>query len=230
MEHLLFRQIACAVFLILVGGARYYFAFIDSPPVDRSSPPVNWARHIPAYFTSAVWTFYVAWTVLFPEQFAAWDIWPLDHRVSVLLGWMAIPLLGAGFFLFWYSHYTLGRYWSIRVQIRKAHRLVRQGPYGYVRHPLYTSFFLGYLGTLLALQSWALTLWAPVFVASYLIFAKEEEKVMADGFGETYRAYRQQTGMFLPRWTRMRADAALLVMCWRARRRGAQRSSDSDQT
>ncbi len=72
------------------------------------------------------------------------------------------------------------------------------GPYRHVRHPLYTALFLGYLGTVLSLQSWALTAWFPVFVASYLLFAAEEENVLERGFGEAYRAYRRRTGMFLP--------------------------------
>jgi len=67
--------------------------------------------------------------------------------------------------------------------------------------------FLGYLGTLLALQSWTLTVWFPVFIVSYVLFAKEEERVMENGFGEAYRAYRQQAGMFLPRLTRMHVPA-----------------------
>jgi protein-S-isoprenylcysteine O-methyltransferase Ste14 len=228
MEHLLFRQITCAVFLLLLGGARYYFAFAGPQSADRPSSPVNWARHIPAYFTSTVWTVYVAWLVLFPQPLAGWDSWPLSHRGSEFLGWVGVPFLGAGFLLFCYSHYTIGQYWSIRVQIKKAHRLVTKGPYGYVRHPLYTSLFLGYLGTLLVLQSWALTAWFPAFVASYLVFAREEESVMARGFGEAYRSYRQQTGMFLPRWTRIRADASRLPVWWRARSLGAQRTRDSD--
>jgi protein-S-isoprenylcysteine O-methyltransferase Ste14 len=121
--------------------------------------------------------------------------------------------------LFWHSHRTIGSYWSIRIEIKKEHRLVTRGSYRYVRHPLYTALFLGYLGTLLALQSWTLTVWFPVFIASYLLFAKEEERVMENGFGEAYRAYRQQTGMFLPRLTSMRVPARRA-----AKHRGARRT------
>ena len=35
------------------------------------------------------------------------------------------------------------------------------------------ALFLGYIGTMLALQSWTLVAWFPAFVASYLLFAKE---------------------------------------------------------
>src|SRR3970282_1383824 len=45
MEHLLFSQVACAAFLLLLGVARFhYFVSASTQPADRTSPPVNWAR------------------------------------------------------------------------------------------------------------------------------------------------------------------------------------------
>ena len=202
MEHLLFRQVACAVFLLLLGVARYRYSLLaGTQPANRSSPPVNWPRHVPAYCVSSAWAIYVAWLVIAPLQIVKWDKWSPSHWASDLLGWIAVALLGAGLWLFCYSHYVIGRYWSIKVQIKPAHRLVADGPYRLVRHPLYTALFLGYLGTLLALQSWTLLAGFPLFVTSYLLFVKEEEKVMELGFGQAYRAYRRQTGMFLPKWS-----------------------------
>ena len=207
MEHAVLRQLTCAAFLLFLGVARYYYyVSARTHPADQSSPEMNWARHVPAYFASTVWIIYVAWLLFAPVQLAAWDTWSQSHRIADLLGWIAVPVLGAALWLFWRSHYTIGRYWSIQVQLKQAHRLVTSGPYNYIRHPLYTALFLGYLGTLLALQSWALTGWFPVLVASYLLFAREEERVLERGFGEAYRAYRRQTGMFLPRVIRMGGD------------------------
>jgi protein-S-isoprenylcysteine O-methyltransferase Ste14 len=212
MGHLLFSEAACALFLLLLGAARYYyFISASKQPTDRSSPPVNWARHVPAYFVSTVWAIYVAWLAVAPLSVVKWDRWPTSHWLGDLLGWIAVPILGAALWIFWYSHYTIGRYWSIQVEIKKGHRLVTGGPYSYVRHPLYTALFVGYLGTLLALQSYTLVAWFPVFVASYVLFAREEESVMERGFGEAYRAYCRRTGMFLPTWRRTRAAVARLV-------------------
>lgn len=227
MEHLYFKQATCVVFLLLMGAARYYYSVAAGrQPADRSGPSGNWARHIPAYFTSTSWTIYVAWRVLAPAQLAEWDRWPLDHQASDLLGWAAIPVLIAGFCLFWYSHHTIGRYWNMRIGMKQAHQLVTCGPYDYIRHPLYTALFLGYLGTLLALQSWMLTVWFPVFVASYLVFAREEESVMERGFGGAYQVYRRETGMFLPKWSRIYFDIQRAAALWRTGRPGAQRIRD----
>jgi protein-S-isoprenylcysteine O-methyltransferase Ste14 len=206
MEHLFFREAASALFLLLIGAARYYYSVsAGRQPADRAGPAGNWAHHIPAYFTSTAWTIYVAWLILAPPQLADWDRWPLNHLASDMLGWASIPVFAAGFGLFWYSHYTIGRYWSIRIHMKQAHRLVTSGPYAYIRHPLYTALFLAYLGTLLALQSWVLAAWFPVFVASYLVFANEEETVMERAFGEEYARYRRETEMFFPKWSKIRA-------------------------
>jgi protein-S-isoprenylcysteine O-methyltransferase Ste14 len=218
MEHLLFREIASAVFLLLLGAARCrYMVSASAQPADRASPAGKWARHIPAYLVSTMWAIYVAWLVVAPVSVVEWDQWSTSPRVSDLLGWVAVAVLSTALWLFWYSHHTIGRYWSIRVELKEAHRLVTDGPYRYVRHPLYTALFLGYLGTLLALQSWTLAAWLPVFVASYVLFAREEEQIMERGFGEAYRAYRRQTGMFLPKWARVRTDVFRTAVQWQAR-------------
>jgi protein-S-isoprenylcysteine O-methyltransferase Ste14 len=220
MEYAYLRQAACVVFFLLMGAARYYFSTAAGrQPTDRSGPSGEWARHIPAYLTSTAWTVFVAWRVFAPPQFEEWDKWYLASAVSDALGWIAMVVLAAGFALFWYSHHTIGRYWSIRIHMKQAHRLITNGPYAYIRHPLYTALFLGYLGTLLALQSWMLAVCFPVFVASYLVFAREEEGVMERGFGAAYETYRNETGMFLPRWSRLRGDLQRLLAPRRARRR-----------
>ena len=220
MNHPLFAELMSAAFLLFLGGTRcYYLAAARTRPGDESKPAVSRAPQLPAYIASAVWAAYVAWSVLAPPRLLEWDRWPLSHGVSDPLVWIAVVLLGAGLGLFWHSHRTIGSFWSIRIEIKKEHRLVTRGPYRYVRHPLYTALFLGYLGTLLALQSWTLTVWFPVFIVSYVLFAKEEERVMENGFGEAYRAYRQQAGMFLPRLTRMHVPARCA-----AKRGGARRT------
>ena len=202
MEHLIFSEFACAAFLLLAGATRYrYLVLANTRPATPSSFMANRTRQFPAYFASTVWAIYVIWLVMAPVRFTKWDRWSLDHGISDLLGWIAIPILASAIWLFWYSHSTIGHYWSIRVELKVEHRLVTEGPYRHIRHPLYSALFLGYIGTVLALQSWTLAAWFPAFAASYLLFAKEEEKVMARGFGETYRTYLRQTGMFVPKWT-----------------------------
>jgi protein-S-isoprenylcysteine O-methyltransferase Ste14 len=224
MQYLSFGEIASALFLVLLGAARYrHVVLAGTQPADRFKSAVSWARQIPAYFASTAWVIYVVWFIIVPAQIVKWDLWPLEYYDSELLVWIAIPLLAAGLWLFWYSHCTIGPYWSIQVQLKSAHRLITSGPYRYIRHPLYTALFLGYVGTALALQSWMLVAWFPMLVGSYLLFAQEEEKVMEDGFGKEYRSYCLHTGLFLPKWARVRADIFRMTVKWRAPAPGKQK-------
>jgi len=48
--------------------------------------------------------------------------------------------------------------WSMQVELKDHHRLVTSGPYRYVRHPMYTAFFLMMAGQLLLTANWLLGL------------------------------------------------------------------------
>jgi protein-S-isoprenylcysteine O-methyltransferase Ste14 len=204
-------EFASVAFLLLLGGTRYrYSRFARTRPAVVAAADCNGAKQVPAYAVSAAWTLYVAWLALAPARLVEWDRWPLDSAASAAIAWAALAPLAASAALFWWSHHVIGNHWSLRIEIKRGHRLVTNGPYAYVRHPLYTALFLGYLGTLLSLQSWTLAGGFAPFIAAYLLFAAEEERVMARRFGEEYSAYRRRTGRFLPRWGKARAVSTLL--------------------
>jgi len=77
---------------------------------------------------------------------------------------------------------------------------VASGPYALVRHPQYLALGATGLGLailwprFLTLVSWL------AMIAVYLLLAKDEERRMIAAHGDGYRAYRDRTGMFLPRW------------------------------
>ncbi len=52
--------------------------------------------------------------------------------------WIGITGFGFGLILFWRVHKTLGENWSPILEIRRNHKLITDGPYKYVRHPMYT--------------------------------------------------------------------------------------------
>src|SRR5688572_23103520 len=55
---------------------------------------------------------------------------------------VAAVLIAAGSVWFsWEALQTLGRNWSFVAGVTAEHRLVKEGPYAIVRHPLYSCFF-----------------------------------------------------------------------------------------
>lgn len=78
--------------------------------------------------------------------------------------------------------------------------LVTQGPYAWVRHPLYTSYMLSLAAGFAATGSWLLAPFAAVLCSAYVVAAREEDRILAAGElrGE-FEAWRARTGAFLPK-------------------------------
>ena len=90
-----------------------------------------------------------AFELMFTDHLAigvlGWRLWKPNPAVS----WTGVALTAAGIaFAFW-ARFTLGRNWSGTVTVKEQHELVVRGPYRIVRHPIYTGFTLGMLGTAL---------------------------------------------------------------------------------
>ncbi|KAF8323947.1 hypothetical protein DL93DRAFT_2070079 [Clavulina sp. PMI_390] len=49
--------------------------------------------------------------------------------------------------------HTLGRFFTFQLSIRPHHKLIRTGPYHFVRHPSYTGIYLQVIGFLIILQT-----------------------------------------------------------------------------
>ena len=114
----------------------------------------------------------------------------------------------AGIFLFWWTHFTLGRNWSPFIQVKIHQRFVEKGPYRWIRHPMYLSVFITGIGVTLLTANWlvGLVFLLPAVLISMLRIPAEEAMLQA-AFGDAYRAYQSRTGRFFPRLKRsQRAD------------------------
>jgi protein-S-isoprenylcysteine O-methyltransferase Ste14 len=114
---------------------------------------------------------------------------------------LAGVLLGAaGLLLFWRSHADLGANWSPALEVREEHRLITNGVYGHMRHPMYAAMWLQALGQALMIENWlggALVL--PAIALLYFLRVPKEERLMAAEFGDQWRAYAARTGRVIPR-------------------------------
>jgi len=81
------------------------------------------------------------------------------------------------------------------------HQLVSDGPYRYVRHPIYTAIIAITVGTTLVFRSYLLLVVAALSIFAHLWWAAAEEKLLSspEGLGDDYRTYASRTGRFLPR-------------------------------
>jgi protein-S-isoprenylcysteine O-methyltransferase len=105
----------------------------------------------------------------------------------------------AGIALRGWAIVVLGRFFSPVIRIEAGHRIVREGPYRWVRHPSYTGALLALVGVSAALGTvpgTLLTLAVGLLVFGYRILV--EERMLAERFGEEYRAYARETWRLFP--------------------------------
>jgi protein-S-isoprenylcysteine O-methyltransferase Ste14 len=86
--------------------------------------------------------------------------------------------------------------------------LITNGPFAYVRNPLYVGNMLIYAGIglmSLALFPWLFLAACGWFALQYALIVNREEEYLAARFGEEYAAYRNKVPRFLPRLTPYRS-------------------------
>jgi protein-S-isoprenylcysteine O-methyltransferase Ste14 len=123
-----------------------------------------------------------------------------DYSFPWFVPWCGALLMVIGLWLFWRAHVDLGLNWSITLEVRKGHELIKRGVYSRIRHPMYTAIFLVALAQAFLLPNW-LAGWSGFvsFGLLYLVRAPREEKMMLDFFGDQYRSYMQETGRLFPK-------------------------------
>lgn len=116
---------------------------------------------------------------------------PVVEAVAVML--CVLGVAGA----IW-ARRTLAGNWSGDLVFKEKHELVERGPYGYVRHPIYTSMILMAFRTALA-YGWLLS-WAGfvVMTVGFLIRAKQEEALMLAHFPGDYAEYKTRVKTLIP--------------------------------
>jgi protein-S-isoprenylcysteine O-methyltransferase Ste14 len=132
---------------------------------------------------------------VFAWRWMAWARQPLPAWAR----WAgAIPgLIALGLFV--WAHRSLGRNYSKWLHIRQGHTLVTHGPYRWVRHPMYTAFYLIHIAALLLSANWFLGLtWIGGLTLLMAARVPREEAMLVEAFGAAYEDYMGRTGRFLP--------------------------------
>jgi protein-S-isoprenylcysteine O-methyltransferase Ste14 len=106
----------------------------------------------------------------------------------------------AGFAFTWWARLTIGTLWSSGVTRKADHRIVDNGPYGLVRHPIYTGLILAAFATaFVPLTPLTLAGAALITVGFYLKARVEEGFLRAELGPEAYDAYASRVPMLVPR-------------------------------
>lgn len=109
---------------------------------------------------------------------------------------LAILLAGLAFSVWARLH--LGTNWSVSVTLKEGHELVRSGPYGLVRHPIYTGCLLALLGAVLIGSEWRGVVGLLLIFGSLAYKVRVEENWLTACFGGAYAQYRREVAALIP--------------------------------
>ena len=121
---------------------------------------------------------------------------PLLHMAWV--SWAGVGFVAIGLGFAGWARFHLGRFWSGRVTLKEDHAIIRTGPYGIVRHPIYTGLLLAFAGTALAQTTLAALVGLVLVVIGLTIKIRQEEQLLTDHFGPAYDAYRADVHALVP--------------------------------
>lgn len=174
-------------YLILVTGlAVWFFPFVPAHQKTGPAQVVNRRSR---------------WGVLL--QFAAFTLlWQAHFWERPLPTWrtlLSIALFAIAAALSWTSSHALRGQLRIVAGLGPDHRLIRSGPYGLVRHPIYTSMLAVICATAVIIAPWPLFVGALIlFVIGTEIRVRSEEMLLASQFGDEFQDYKRTVPAYIP--------------------------------
>ena len=119
--------------------------------------------------------------------------------IPKLAFWIGVIFIIAGIVLRLYSVLTLGKYFTVTVQVNSNQKVIQTGPYKYIRHPAYSGSILSLIGIALAFRSIIGIIGTLIIIAViYGYRIKIEEKILENNLKIIYKKYKQHTKRIIP--------------------------------
>lgn len=111
---------------------------------------------------------------------------------------VAVVLFGVLLVFRIWSHVVLDRSYSPVLEIKDDHRLVKTGPYKYIRHPIYTGTILSIMCIPMFTSSLSGFLLSLLGIPLIIYRINNEEKMLVEEYGDEYREYQKETWRLFP--------------------------------
>jgi protein-S-isoprenylcysteine O-methyltransferase len=144
----------------------------------------------------------IVWSILLVQLVAV--IEAVYFRYPASLEWDALSVISLvmmvfGLALRTWGVMTLGRYFTWHVTVQTDQKVIRQGPYRFLRHPGYAGGLLSYFFSTLFLGAWFAAVFAAIILPlAFLRRIRYEEELLVETFGKDYTDYQQQVGALFP--------------------------------
>jgi protein-S-isoprenylcysteine O-methyltransferase Ste14 len=123
----------------------------------------------------------------------------LGKPAEVVLSLVAMAAAIASVVVIMAAVNTLGKEWSVTARLVEGHKLAKEGPYRFVRHPIYTGMLGMLLATGLAISNGlALVVAIVIFFFGTSIRMRSEEKLLREAFGSEFESYVRKVSAIVP--------------------------------
>lgn len=129
-----------------------------------------------------------------------WFSWGTIPNYPEAIRWVGVGVGVISQVLFTSVHIHLGQNFSYTLRIGDEHTLITDGPYRYVRHPMYSAFLVFHISIFLVTKNWFFgIIWIAGLTLFLFLRISKEEEMLIEVFGEKYLEYKGKTGvLFFP--------------------------------
>jgi protein-S-isoprenylcysteine O-methyltransferase Ste14 len=204
ISELLFRIIFSALWLVFFTTVLWVRLSSRQPSEKVSANRNTWHErrlHVVALALFApFWFGGIFLYALFPNSIQFLSI-PLPDWFRLIMA--GIAFVGTLFALWGYR--TIGKNWVHAFEPsefleRKSETLVTNGPYRYVRNPIYLGAFTFVIALAFVAANWLLLLPSLVIVTVVYLQIGNEEKMLIAKFGDQYQDYMNRTPRLIPKF------------------------------
>ena len=169
----------------------------EKSSLDKFNIPL-WAKILASAPSLVFWSLFLVSPFLFYYREYEWlsfIVWRSPHEH--LIQGIGLLLILIGIVLADWGRVSRGVI-APSAAMPTTYRISERGAYSMVRHPMYVSYSLFFVGIPLALLN-PLLFGCVLGILGYYRIAQEEERVLINRFGEEYLQYKKRVGMFIPK-------------------------------
>jgi protein-S-isoprenylcysteine O-methyltransferase Ste14 len=194
MNENIFRTLAAAILFITVGISSYFRRKADKDAGEKVSRKVDGTALMTVIKIGGL----VLW--LSPLVYLINPVWIAWSKINLLewIRWLGFGLGIVCVVLIYWLFSSIGSGITPTSATRKQHTLVTNGPYRWVRHPLYTVGSSMFISFGMMADNWFIAALGILAFIGMAIRTPKEEANLIEKFGDEYREYMKSTGRFLP--------------------------------
>jgi protein-S-isoprenylcysteine O-methyltransferase Ste14 len=116
-----------------------------------------------------------------------------------LVAMLALLIAGSSVVLVNWAARCLGKQWSLAAQLVEGHDLIEDGPYRFVRNPIYTGMFGMLVATGMVGMRWErLAVAVVLFAVGTYVRIRTEERLLRGAFGVRFEEYARRVRAVIP--------------------------------